>query len=110
MTIEVIDFDEFSGVQTLIEFDDVNPRKFHIHHRQDVQRIIESNKELQKHPEYKSDGIKGGMQHVARIPEIMVKYLQQQGINVYSRNDWPKLRKLLMDPAHKYLRPTLGDI
>lgn len=110
MTTELIEHDPLTGLQTWLEFDEVDPRKFHIHHRQDVTALLERNKELQKHPEYKREGIKGGMQHVASIPLVWVKILKQKGIDVYSRDDWPKLRALLMDPENKYLRPTLGDI
>lgn len=111
MSAELIEHDPLTGLQTFLEFDEVNPRKFHIHHRQDVEPIIERNKELQKHPDYKKDGIRNGMQHVASIPEIWVHWLRlHKGIDVFKKDDWPKLRALLMDPEHKYLRPTLGDI
>jgi hypothetical protein len=111
MAVELLDFDPTTGMQTLVEFDETNPKKFHIHHRQDVTAILERNKELQKHPEYKRDGIKRGMQHVASIPDIWAHFLlKHKGINVLHAADWPKLRQILKDPQFKHLRATLGDI
>jgi hypothetical protein len=109
--IELIDVNPITGLQTLIEFDAHNPKKFHIHHRQDVTAIIERNKELQKHPEYKKQGIKRGMQHVATVPDIWQHHLlKHHNINVLKKSDWPRFKKILQDPAYKHLRATLGDI
>ena len=111
MSIELIDDDPLTGVKTYLEFDEVNPRKFHIHKRQDVQPILEANKLLQNDPEYKKNGIKHGMQHIARIPEIWVHYfMKKYGLDIMRREARPKLHKLLQDPAYKFLRTTLGRI
>lgn len=110
MPAELIDYDPITGLHTYIEFDEVHPTKFHVHHRQDVQAILERNKELQKHSDYKKDGIKNGMQHVASIPVIWQQHLLSKGIDILKREDWPKLRQLLSDPKYRHLRATLGDI
>lgn len=111
MSLELIDVDPITGMQTLLEFDEVNPRKFHIHHRQDVQPLLERNKILQNDPDYKREGIKAGMQHLASVPDIWVHYLKRRkNIDVFNKNDLPKIKQLLRDPAYKFLRATLGDI
>ncbi len=111
MTVELIDFDPITGMKTLLEFDDVHPQKFHVHYQQDVTAILERNKELQKHPDYKKQGIKRGMQHVASIPLVWTQHLlHKHGIDVMKADHWPKLRRLLQDPQYRHLRATLGDI
>ena len=111
MSLELIDVDPITGMQTLLEFDEVDPRKFHIHHRQDVEPLLERNKQLQNNPDYKRDGIKAGMQHVASVPDIWVHYLlRKKGIDVFNNDHWPKLKQLLSDPGYRHLRATLGNI
>lgn len=99
-----------TGIACVIEFDDLDPRKFRIVHQQDVEPIIEMNKKLQNEADYKRGGIKQGWQHVAHIPDIVVMKWLQEGIDVMKSEHWPAVRRKLMDPEYRYLRTTLGGI
>jgi len=107
MSIELISDDPLTGLKTYLEFDEVDPRKFHIHHRQDVSQSIEYVKRLQNSSEYKKEGIRRGMYHVAHVTAIaQIKLLREHGIDVMNKDHWPKFRRLLNDPEWKYLRPA----
>jgi hypothetical protein len=111
MSIERIDYDPVTGVETLLEFNESEPGKFHIHHRQDVQPILERNKMLQNDPDYKKQGIKQGMQHIASIPPVWAHHFKKKfGLDVFVPEARPKLHKLLQDPQFQFLRSTLGRI
>lgn len=77
---------------------------------QDVQPILERNKKLQSADEYKRQGIKNDYQHVASIPLVLVHEWMKQGINIWDKADWPKIKAKLQEPENRYLRTTLGDI
>jgi len=108
MSRELISIDPATGVRTWLEFDEVNPRKFHIHHDQDVEAIIEHNKVLQNDADYKKHGIKNEFHHVAHIPDIVVMQWLQEGIDVMRKEHWPAVRRKLLDPMYRHLRTTLG--
>ena len=111
MSAELISRDPLTGLETWLEFDELNPKKFHIHHRQDVEPILERNKLLQNDPDYKKLGIKNGLQHVASVPDVWIHHLlKKHNVNVMSREDWPKVKRLLSQPEYRHLRATLGTI
>ena len=93
-------------VQTAETHDD----KLVIKTYQDVEPILERNKRLQSVEEYKRQGIKNDYQHVASIPLVLIHEWMKQGINIWDKGDWPKIKAKLQEPENRYLRTTLGDI
>lgn len=94
----------------IVQTSDFQDGKLVVKTFQDVEPILDRNKKLQSADEYKRQGIKNDYQHVASIPLVVVHEWMKQGINIWNKDDWPKIRAKLQDPEYKYLRTTLGDI
>ena len=83
---------------------DWSNKKWAIEYVQDVEAIIEDNKQSQR------SGGKGWdrdktMRHAAHIPDIIaLKWRNELGVNVFDKNHWPKVKALLNDPEWAYLR------
>lgn len=110
MTKELIDHDVYSGLSTWLEFDELQPTKFHIHYTQDVGRALEANKEAYNDDEAKKHGIKNGWWHVAHIPDVVVLKWRSEGIDVFNKDHTNKIKQKLADPEYRYLRTSPGEI
>lgn len=79
---------------------------------QDVQPILDRNKELVA---LGGDGFFGperNWRRIASIPEVLiVQWLQEEGLNIYRKEHWDYVvNKKLNDPAYAYLRTSPGRI
>lgn len=75
---------------------------------QDVEPILKANVE-----EYKSgDGYSQSreLKKVASIPLVEIHRLMQRGIDIFDRNDWPKIAAKLDDPDWLKYRTSPGKI
>jgi len=64
---------------------------------QDVEPYIESAKAIRNETD-KSEGIKKGWWKYAHIPDsIILKMKFEDGVDIFDKNDWPKIGKLLDD-------------
>lgn len=78
---------------------------------QDVEPYLERNKRLMSSEDYGKGGIKSGWWHVASIPNSVIeKWLIEDGIDVFNKDHWPKVKRKLMDPDYRYLRTSAGRI
>lgn len=71
---------------------------------QDVEPYIEHAKAARNDTDITKHGIKNGWWHIAHIPDsIILKMRFEDGVNVYDRNDWAQVGKLLNEkyPAFK---------
>jgi len=112
MTKRLIDYDPVSLTATYHEYDDLTKTTY-IEEVQDYKPFIEWNKKIQNSGvggakrlnEYERRGIKNEWMHVARIPNIVAtKWLREDGINIYNKNDWKRVKQKLNDPEYAYLR------
>ena len=74
---------------------------------QDVEAILAHNRMLQV------DTTKTRtkeMRHVASIPNIVIEQWIKEGINLFKKEDWGRVKKKLNDPDYKYLRTDLSNI
>jgi len=91
-------------IKTKFKYDH-NEDKVILQNVQDVEPLLELNKK-----EALGDSIYGpqsnnGMRKVASIPLIMIeKWKRELGIDIYDKNDWPKIKQLLNDPEYRFLR------
>lgn len=101
----LLDYDPFTGIKTYHEYDH-SVRKFYIHEEQDVESILNKNKELANNSSYKQAGIKQDHYHFATIPNIMVMKLKNEhNLDIFDKDDLVKIEKLLnFDPSFKYLK------
>lgn len=101
----LLDYDPLTGVRTYHEYDH-SARKFYIHETQDVEKILDKNKELANNSSYKQAGIKQDHYHFATIPNVVIMKLKNEhNLDVFDRDDLVKIEKLLnFDPSFKYLK------
>jgi hypothetical protein len=106
----LLDYDPFTGVTQYFHYDDMSG-DWGIESVQDVEPIIDTNKAMQNDDNYSRDGIKNEFWHVARIPvTIQEKWLREDGIDIYNKDHWPKVKRKLNDPDYRYLKTTTGTV
>jgi hypothetical protein len=72
---------------------------------QDIAPLLELNKKEFNNDSMHGPQLNSGMRKVASIPLIVVeKWKRELGIDVYNKNDWPKIKQLLNDPDNRFLR------
>lgn len=70
---------------------------------QDISDVLDANKEAQNHVNTTSKS--GEMRHVARVPNvIVVKWLNEYGVNFYDPDHWPAVRRMLNSSEWRWLR------
>ncbi|HZD11999.1 MAG TPA: hypothetical protein VE177_00570, partial [Candidatus Binatus sp.] len=99
-------YDPLTGITTTFDYDPTTDTTY-VGREGDVEGILELNKFLASDPDYTKKGIKESFWHCASIPNLIIeKWLNEDGINVYNRHHWPRIRKKLLDPEYRYLRTT----
>ena len=89
-----------------------NDGTFTIETFQDVEPFLEKNKrELQARVEAGRRHKVEDMRKIASIPNIVAeKWLKEFGINVFDKNDMPKIKKMLNHPDYAYLKTVPGRV
>ena len=55
--------------------------------------------------------LNNGMRKVASIPLVIIeKWKRELGIDIYNKNDWPKIKQLLNDSDNRFLRTHEGNL
>jgi hypothetical protein len=95
------------GVVEWFHFDE-GTGNFAIEAVQDVQPVLDANKARATG----HDGFSPSreLREIAEIPAIIIVKWLNQGINIFDRNDWPKVRQLIRDPDYRWLRTSPGWI
>ena len=92
------DYDPMTGVTEHFEATDDG---FNITYSQDVEGIIESNKERAKEKASR----KNEFRQVAEIPiTLQMDWLVKHGIDVWNPDHMPGVKRLLNDPDYRYLK------
>lgn len=98
--------DDSYGFRTYHEYDELTDETI-ISYEQDSTPILEHNKALANDDDYTKAGIKDGFWHYAEIPnELIVKWLIEDGIDVYDREHAKAVFRKINDPEYLYLRTT----
>lgn len=93
-TTEWFHYDDTSGDVTIETVQDVEPH-------------IELAKKIRNDTEFSKKGIKDGWWHIGHLPDsIILKMRFEDGVDVFDKNDWPMVGKLLND---KYSAFKLTD-
>lgn len=99
--------DTAEGVVEHLVFDDAD-RKIHLQRTSDVTANIEQNKREFNDASRGRDGLGD---KVASIPMgVALTWLERYGVDVFNRNHWPAVKRLLNDPEWRYLRTAPGHI
>lgn len=96
------DFDPLTGMTTT--FEDLGGDKFALHYEQDVEQILDSNKEKANmgRDYYAQDD---EMWRVASIPaSVQMKWLVEEGIDIYNADHSDRVKKKLNDPDWMHLK------
>ena len=106
MSRELLSYDPTTGMSIYFDYNELTDETT-LEYEQDVEPMIERNKALQNDPEYSKQGIKDEMWHYASIPVgLQMKWLVEEGLDVYDDNAWPQISKKLNDPEYRYLKTT----
>jgi len=109
MVRRLLDTDPETGLAEYHHYDVATDRTI-IETVQDVAPILESNKTLQKHDDQGWSPSRD-LRRAATIPDIIVlKWRNEYGIDVFDRNHWPAVKRLLNDPEWRYLRTAPGTL
>ena len=108
--MKLIDYDPLSGMKTYVDYnhsDDCGVLKI----EQNVQPILDRNKVLYNEPDHRRHGMKENFLHVATIPNsIIEKWLVEEKISIFRKEDWPRIQKKLNDPEYRFLRASAGRV
>ena len=103
----LFDTDPLTGAIEHFHFDE-SEDKFTIHTVNDVEPVIERNKKLFNHDDGGWNSTRDG-KRIASIPmEIILKWKQDYGVDLFNRDHLPKVKQLLNDPDWRYLRTAPG--
>jgi len=100
----LIEIDPLTGTQTWYVNESLDGNEFKIHEIQDVSAILEANK-------YQANEAHGGwsesrdFRKVGSIPlSIIHKWKAEKGIDVFNKDHWPAVKRLLNDSDWRHLR------
>lgn len=98
----LLDYDPETGVREVFESTDDG---FMIHLTQDCEPILEDNKARANHGKWGVNHPKSEFRHVAEIPiGVQYEWLVKHGINIYKKDHWPAVRRLLNSSDYRYLK------
>ena len=75
---------------------------------EDVEPVLEMAKALRNNEDYSKEGIKRDWWHIGHIPDsIILKMRVEDGVDIYDKNDWEAVGKLLND-KYAHFKTTDG--
>jgi hypothetical protein len=109
MIRRMLECDPLTGVAEYHHYDAASDRTV-IETVQDVAPVLERNKVLQNGDDAGWSQSRD-LRRAATIPDIIIlKWRNEYGIDVFNRNHWPAVKKLLNDPEWRYLRTAPGTL
>jgi hypothetical protein len=103
---ELFSHDPVTGMTVWFDYNELTDETT-LEYSQDVEPILEFNKSLANDPEVTKHGIKNEMWLYASIPNgIAMKWLIEEGLDIYDDNAWPQISRKLNDPQYAYLKAT----
>ncbi len=106
MARELFSHDPMTGLNIWFDYNEQTDETT-LEYEQDVEPILELNKKKQNDPDFTQQGIKQEMWQYASIPVgVQMKWLVEEGLDIYDDNAWPQIYKKLNDPEYRYLKST----
>lgn len=95
MTKRLLDYNPLAGTSVTFEYDHATERMVITHH-EDIRRSLKKAADLRADKEHSKNGIKNEFWHFAHVPAIIqMKMKEEDGVNFWDKNDWPRVYKLL---------------
>ena len=108
MARELFSHDPMTGVTVWFDYNEIT-NEATLEYEQDVEPILELNKAMANDPDFSKQGIRNEFWRYASIPVgVQMKWLVEEGLDVYDDNAWPQIQRKLADPAYSYLKATRG--
>ena len=103
----LLDHDPLTGVTNYFHYDEHNDIST-IETVQDVDGVLDMTQRVRNDNDATKKGIKGGWWHYAHLPDIVIlKMIQEDGVNPYDLNDAKKVGQLVED-KYQYCKLTSG--
>ena len=103
----LVDYNPQSGITTSMDYDPVTDMTTIISEFDDLEPALRITKHLQNDPEYTRKGIKECFWHYSFIPNHLIhKWMVEEGINVYRKEDEARVWKKINSPEYRYLKTT----
>lgn len=108
MSKRLLNVDKTTGLMTWHEHDSLTDTTT-ISHTADAQPVLELNLAMRNDEDFSKKGIKDGWWMYASIPVgLQVKWMIEEGLDVYNVRHSDRLSKKLADPEYAYLKTTYG--
>ena len=106
MSRELFSHDPLTGLSVWFDYNDATDETT-LQYEQDVEPYLERNKMLANDTEHTKQDIKDEMWQYASIPVgIQMKWLIEEGLDVFDDNAWPQIMAKLNDPQYRHLKTT----
>ena len=103
----LLDHDPVTGVTNYFHYDEHNDIST-IETVQDVSKVMDMIGEVRNDEEVTKKAIKDGWWHYAHLPDIVIlKMIQEDGVNPYNQNDAKKVGQLIED-KYQHCKLTTG--
>lgn len=110
MSKRLLDYDPLTRISTYHWYDSETDTTT-IGYEQDMEPFLEKNKAIQGIDGYSKDGIKRNWWCVASIPPgLILKWLYEEGIDVFNKDHWPAVKRKLNDPSYRLIRTGTGTV
>ena len=98
----LLDYNAETGVREIFEGTETG---FNITYEQDVENIFEHNKQGARQGKWGDNPAGSEFREVAQIPiVIQMEWLTKHGIDIYNRNHWEGVKRMLNSNEWRYLR------
>ena len=111
MDKRLLSYDPITGLYTYHSYDPVEDKTI-ISYETDTkatETILDINQKIANEREFTTEGIKQGWWFYASIPvDLQIKWLIEDGIDVYKREHWPKVLAKINDRDYQKVKTTHG--
>jgi len=106
MSERLVSYDPYTGLQVWHSYDPMTDATT-IRTVGDCEPVLEMNKRMANDTAFTKEGIGRDFWLYARIPAaIQVKWLIEDGIDIWNKHHGPRISRKLEDPEWKYLKTT----
>ena len=111
MDKRLLSYDPISGLYTYHSYDHENETTYISYgvEPKSTELILDINQKIANEPEFTKEGIKEGWWFYASIPvELQVKWLIEEGIDIWKKEDWPRVKAKINDRDFSKVKTTYG--